>query len=152
MAASMNVLIMMPALLQAFTSANVSDTICGSSPKAGVLVDLSVGARQGRRLAVGDHDDLPHVLALPFEDAPRQAQPLVRVGVVRPHAHASELFERNLFGGSLDAELDFEKTLSVGERPRLAFARAVLHRPPYVLLDEATSASTATMRRGSTVY
>jgi putative ATP-binding cassette transporter len=42
--------------------------------------------------------------------------------------------------GGLDAQLDFEKDLSVGERQRLAFARVLLNRPRYVLLDEATSA------------
>jgi putative ATP-binding cassette transporter len=43
------------------------------------------------------------------------------------------------FGG-FDAELDFEKVLSVGERQRVAFARILLNRPRYVFLDEATSA------------
>jgi putative ATP-binding cassette transporter len=42
--------------------------------------------------------------------------------------------------GGFDHELDFAKLLSVGEQQRLAIARAVLHRPRYVILDEATSA------------
>jgi putative ATP-binding cassette transporter len=41
--------------------------------------------------------------------------------------------------GGFDASLDWEKVLSVGERQRLAFARILLHRPSYVLLDEVTS-------------
>ncbi len=42
--------------------------------------------------------------------------------------------------GGFDAEFDFEKQLSAGERQRLAFARVFLKNPRYVLLDEATSA------------
>lgn len=42
--------------------------------------------------------------------------------------------------GGLDAVLDWEKTLSIGEQQRLAFARVVLTRPRYAVLDEATSA------------
>ncbi len=48
-----------------------------------------------------------------------------------------ELIERC---GGFDAELDFEKILSVGERQRLAFARVLLQGPSYALLDEASSA------------
>jgi putative ATP-binding cassette transporter len=40
----------------------------------------------------------------------------------------------------LDAELEWEKVLSVGEQERLAFARILLSRPQFILLDEATSA------------
>ncbi|MEN9904122.1 MAG: hypothetical protein RLZZ555_687 [Pseudomonadota bacterium] len=42
--------------------------------------------------------------------------------------------------GGLDAVLDWEKTLSIGEQQRLAFARLLLSRPRYAILDEATSA------------
>ncbi|HTM47103.1 MAG TPA: ABC transporter ATP-binding protein/permease, partial [Bryobacteraceae bacterium] len=42
--------------------------------------------------------------------------------------------------GGFEAEFDFEKILSLGERQRLAFARVFLNNPRYVLLDEATSA------------
>ena len=49
----------------------------------------------------------------------------------------SHLAER--FGG-LDAEVDWEKLLSIGEQQRLAFARVLLTRPRFAILDEATSA------------
>ena len=43
------------------------------------------------------------------------------------------------FGG-LDADLDWEKVLSVGEQQRIALARVLVTQPRYVMLDEATSA------------
>ena len=51
--------------------------------------------------------------------------------------HLGNLLERV---GGLDAVEDWDKLLSVGEQQRLAFARALVHRPAMVILDEATSA------------
>ena len=48
-----------------------------------------------------------------------------------------ELAERS---GGLDAEVDWAKTLSLGEQQRLAMARVLIARPRFVILDEATSA------------
>ena len=63
-----------------------------------------------------------------------------------PDAELLRLLERvNLpdlaarFGG-LDAEMDWENVLSVGEQQRLAFARVLRSQPRYAILDEATSA------------
>jgi len=42
--------------------------------------------------------------------------------------------------GGLDATLDWEKLLSIGEQQRLAFGRVLVHEPSIVILDEATSA------------
>ena len=40
---------------------------------------------------------------------------------------------------SLDAIVEFNKILSMGEQQRLAFARLLLAQPQYAVLDEATS-------------
>jgi len=70
---------------------------------------------------------------------PNQGRPLPDAELLRllERVNLADLAER--FGG-LDAERDWEKVLSIGEQQRLAFARALLVRPRYVMLDEATSA------------
>jgi len=42
--------------------------------------------------------------------------------------------------GGLDVEIDWTKTLSLGEQQRLALARLLLIQPKFAMLDEATSA------------
>src|SRR5579862_197752 len=63
-----------------------------------VLVDLPVGHRQRAGLAVGDHDDLAHVLFLREQQALRELEPLGGVRVVRPHLGPRQRGERNLLG------------------------------------------------------
>lgn len=65
------------------------------------------------------------------------------------HLHDAQLLEllarvnlpdlAHRFGG-LDAEMDWEKVLSIGEQQRLAFARVLRIQPRFAILDEATSA------------
>ena len=46
-----------------------------------------------------------------------------------------------------DAEREWSNLLSLGEQQRIAFARVLLSRPRFVLLDEATSAVDLAMER-----
>ena len=52
-----------------------------------------------------------------------------------------DLSER--FGG-LETEADWGKILSLGEQQRVAFARALIAKPRFIILDEATSALDST--------
>src|SRR6185312_8457407 len=65
----------------------------------GVAVDASIFERERRGLAVGDHDDLLHVLTLRAEDALGDTQALAGVGVIRADLDAGELRDGELFGG-----------------------------------------------------
>ena len=78
----------------------------------GVAVDAAVGPRERRRLAVGDHHDLPHVLLLPLEEAAREAQAFAGVGVVGPDLDAGELAERNLLGRVVE-EHDLQRVAGI---------------------------------------
>src|SRR5215472_9961275 len=64
-----------------------------------VLVDAAVFERERGRLAVGDHDDLAHVLALAKKNALGHAEPFAGVGVERANLDARELGERYFLGG-----------------------------------------------------
>ena len=49
----------------------------------GIFIDPAIGERDGRGLAVGDHDDLAHILPLSLQDSLGKPQPLLGVGVIR---------------------------------------------------------------------
>jgi putative ATP-binding cassette transporter len=55
-------------------------------------------------------------------------------------ARALEMVGLGHLAGRLDEEGPWPRTLSGGEKQRLAFARIFLHKPDIVVLDEATSA------------
>jgi putative ATP-binding cassette transporter len=44
------------------------------------------------------------------------------------------------FAAALDRDERWDRTLSLGQQQRVAFARLLLHRPAWVFMDEATSA------------
>jgi putative ATP-binding cassette transporter len=70
---------------------------------------------------------------------PNKDMPIPDVELLRllERVNLSDLAERC---NGLDAEMDWEKVLSIGEQQRLAFARVLLTKPRYAMLDEATSA------------
>jgi putative ATP-binding cassette transporter len=74
-------------------------------------------------------------LMYPFRDNPRIPEKQLRA--VLEQVNLSDLPERV---GGFRVEIDWAKTLSLGEQQRIAFARVLLARPRFVSLDEATSA------------
>jgi putative ATP-binding cassette transporter len=58
-------------------------------------------------------------------------------------ARVREALERcglSEFGGDLDRDERWDRTLSLGQQQRVAFARVLLHKPRWIFMDEATSA------------
>ncbi len=65
---------------------------------------------------------------------------------VLQQVNLADLDER--FGG-FDVEQDWAKVLSPGEQQRLTFARLLLNKPTYAILDEVTSALISIMKKVS---
>lgn len=71
----------------------------------------------------------------PSRDNPRVPEKHLRA--ILEQVNLPDLPERV---GGFNTEIDWSKTLSLGEQQRIAFARVLLARPRFVALDEATSA------------
>ena len=59
-------------------------------PKS-ILVNAPIFQSQRRRLAVGNHHNLPHVFLLPRQNPLRQPKPFARIGVIRTNLHARQI-------------------------------------------------------------
>ena len=68
----------------------------------GVFVDASVVESEGGGFAVGDHDDLLHVLATAAQDALGYTKAFAGVGVMGADFDARELGDGNVFGGVVE--------------------------------------------------
>ena len=68
----------------------------------GVFVNAAVFQSERGRLAVCDHDDLPHVFALAKKNALGHAQAFAGIGVIRADLNAGELADGNFFGGVVE--------------------------------------------------
>jgi putative ATP-binding cassette transporter len=78
---------------------------------------------------------LRNQLFYPHRDDPRISD--AQLQAILEKVNLPDLAERS---GGFRAEMDWTKTLSLGEQQRIAFARVLLAKPKYVVLDEATSA------------
>ena len=69
-----------------------------------VLVDAAVLHGECGGLAVGDHDDLLHVLAAALQDAPGDAEAFSGIGVVRADFDTRELGDGDVLGGVVEQD------------------------------------------------
>ena len=105
--------------------------------------------------ASGLHQDVFYLPQKPYNVLGTLVEQLTypQTGATLPHAQLLEILQTVELAylarreGVLEREVNWEETLSFGEKQRLAIARLLYHKPKYAILDECTSGVSSAMER-----